>query len=310
MSSPVVSEGTFEFHGHPVWYRIVGDPGPSARPPLLCLHGGPGASWDYLEPFADLTATSRQVVFYDQLGCANSAIETPHDPAMWTTDLFVEEVGAVRNALGLERVHLLGQSWGGMLAMQYMLTHPLGVISLTIESSPASMPQWVAEANRLRVELPAGIQETLREHEEAGTTDDPAYDEAMMVFYRRHVCRLDRWPDYVQRTFGHLQANPEVYNVMNGPSEFHVIGTLKDWDITSRLSEIALPTLVMSGRHDEATPAIAETVHRGIEGSEWVVFEDSSHMCHAEERDRCMTTVGDFLDRVEAGGDGKIGAAH
>jgi L-proline amide hydrolase len=124
----------------------------------------------------------------------------------------------------------------------------------------------------------------------------------MMVFYGRHVCRLDPWPDYVQRTFGKLQANPEVYNVMNGPSEFHVIGNLKDWDITSRLGEIVLPTLVMSGRHDEATLTIAQTVHKGISGSEWVLFEESSHMCHAEERDLCMATVGDFLDRVESTG--------
>jgi proline-specific peptidase len=300
MLTPTVTEGTFEFHGYPVWYRVVGEA--AARPPLLCLHGGPGAAWDYLQSFDDLAGAGRQVIFYDQLGCGNSAIDAPHDPAMWTVDLFVKEVGAVRQALGLDQLHLLGQSWGGMLAMQYALTQPAGLLSLIVESSPSSMPQWVAEANRLRTELPADVERTLRTHEEAGTTDDPAYEEAMTVFYMRHVCRLDPWPDYVQRSFGKLEANPEVYNVMNGPSEFHVIGSLKEWDITGRLSEIAAPTLVMSGRHDEATPAIAETVHRGITGSEWVVFEDSSHMCHAEERDRCMKIVADFLDRVEAAG--------
>jgi L-proline amide hydrolase len=300
MATPMVKEDTFEFRGYPVWYRIVGEAGDTDRPPLLCLHGGPGAPSDYLEPFEDLAARGRQVVFYDQLGCGRSGIEAPHDPAMWSVELFVEEVGAVRDALGLDRLHLLGQSWGGMLAMQYALTHPEGVLSLIVESSPASMPQWVAEADRLRADLPADIQEALRTHEEAGTTDDPAYEEAMMVFYRRHVCRLDPWPDYVQRTFAKLESNPEVYNVMNGPSEFHVIGKLKDWDITSRLGEIALPTLVMSGRYDEATPAIAETIHKGIDGSEWVLFEESSHMCHAEERDRCTAVVADFIDRIEA----------
>lgn len=299
MPTPAVTEGTFEFLGYPVWYRVVGEAS-STQPPLLCLHGGPGAAWDYLEPFSDLAASGRQVVFYDQLGCGNSAINAPHDPAIWTADLFVEEVEVARQALGLDRFHLLGQSWGGMLAMQYTLTRPAGLLSLIVESSPASMVQWVAEANRLRAELPADVEVTLRRHEDAATTDDPAYEEAMQVFYKRHVCRLDPMPDYVQRTFDKLQANPEVYNVMNGPSEFHVVGTLKDWDITSRLSEITAPTLVMSGRYDEATPAIAETVHRGINGSEWVVFEDSSHMCHAEERDRCMQVVGDFLKRVEA----------
>ena len=300
MPLPAVTEGTFDFCGFPVWFRTVGENANPARPPVLCLHGGPGAASDYLEPFGDLAAAGRQVVFYDQLGCGNSGVEAAHDPAMWTVELFVEEVGAVREALGLDRLHLLGQSWGGMLAMQYALTQPAGLLSLIVESSPASMTQWVSEANHLRSLLPADVEETLRHHEESESTGDPAYEEAMMVYYRRHLCRLDPWPDYVQRTFDKLAANPEVYNVMNGPSEFHVIGALKDWDITGRLGQIALPTLVMSGRHDEATPAIAETVHAGIEGSEWVLFEESSHMCHAEEREHCMEVVTDFLDRVEA----------
>jgi proline-specific peptidase len=301
--TPTVVEGTFEFRGYPVWFRVVGSTASTTKPPLLCLHGGPGAASDYLEPFGDLAVTGRQVVFYDQLGCGNSGIESVHDPGMWTTELFAEEVGALREALGLDRVHLLGQSWGGMLAMQYALTQPTGLLSLIIESSPASMPQWVREANRLRSMLPVETEETLRHHEASESTDDPAYQEAMMVYYRRHLCRLDPWPDYVQRTFDKLQANSEVYNVMNGPSEFHVTGALREWDITSRLPEIALPALVMSGRHDEATPEIAETIHTGIDGSEWVVFEDSSHMCHAEEREHCMEVVGEFLDRVEAVGD-------
>jgi proline-specific peptidase len=172
-----------------------------------------------------------------------------------------------------------------MLAMQYALTEPTGLLSLIIESSPASMPQWVAEANKLRALLPAQVEETLRLHEEAGTTDDLAYVGAMLVFYQRHLCRLDPWPEYVQRSFEKLLGNPEVYNVM----------------ITSRLGEIAVPTLVLSGRYDEATPAIAETVHRGIKGSEWVLFEESSHMCHAEERARCMQVVSNFLHGVEVG---------
>jgi len=239
------------------------------------------------------------VVFYDQLGCGNSAITGAHDPDMWEVALFVEEVGAVRTALGRDAVHLLGQSWGGMLAMEYALTRPSGLRSLIIESSPASMRQWVAEANRLRGKLPNDVEATLRQHEEAGTTTDAAYEEAMMVFYRRHVCRLDPWPDCVLRTFTKLQANPEVYNTMNGPSEFHVVGKLKTWDVTSRLGEISTPTLVMSGQYDEATPAIAQTVHRGVRGSEWVVFEGSSHMCHVEEHDRCLDIVRRFLARFE-----------
>ncbi|MFN8483177.1 MAG: proline iminopeptidase-family hydrolase [Anaerolineae bacterium] len=296
-------EGTVAFRGYRTWYRIVGEDRPG-RLPLLCLHGGPGAPHDYLEPLEALAATGRRVIFYDQLGCGAS--DHVHDPALWTVELFVEELGVVRQALGLDALHILGQSWGGMLAMEYALTRPSGVASLVIADSPASMVQWVSEANRLREALPADVQATLLKHEAAGTTSDPAYEEAMLVFYRRHVCRLRPAPACVQRTFAKAAEAPEVYGTMWGPSEFYVTGTLKDWDIVARLGEIHTPTLILSGRYDEATPLIAETVHRGIPGSEWVLFEDSSHMPHVEETERCLTVVGDFLRRVEvrmAGGE-------
>ena len=296
----VATVGTIPFRGYRTWYRIAGDGEAPGKLPILALHGGPGVPHDYLEPIAALAETGRRVIFYDQLGCGNS--DQPHDTSLWTIPLYVEEVGAIRAALGLDRVHLLGQSWGGMLAMEYALTRPAGLASLIIESSPASIPQWVAEANRLRAELPIAMRETLLRHEADGTTADPAYEGAMAVFYARHVCRLDPMPDYVARSFAKLGANPEVYHTMNGPSEFHVVGTIKDWDITARLGEIRVPTIVLSGRHDEATPAIAETVRSGIPGAEGVIFEESSHMCHAEEPERFRAVVMAFLDRVESGG--------
>ena len=292
------TEGFVSFQGYKVWYRIVGDRENSGKLPLLCLHGGPGAPHDYLEPLEAMAATGRRVIFYDQLGCGNS--DQPHDQSMWTVGLFVEEVGVVRRALGLERVHILGQSWGGMLAMEYALTQPSGLASLVVADSPASMSQWVSEANRLRAELPPEVQQTLLKHEAAGTVDSPEYQEAMLVFYRRHVCRLDPWPASVNRAFEKLGQNPEVYRTMNGPSEFHVIGTLKEWNIVSRLGEIRVPALVIGGRYDEATPAITETVHRGIPGSEWVIFENSSHLPHVEETERYLQVLGQFLKRVEA----------
>jgi len=291
-------EGFVSFRGYNVWYRIVGNREVPGKLPLLCLHGGPGAPHDYLEPLEEIAATGRRVIFYDQLGAGNS--DHLNDPSMWAVPLFIEEVCVVRRALNLNCVHLLGQSWGGMLGMEYALTQPEGLESLILADSPASMPQWVAEANRLRAELPTQVQETLLTHEEAGTTDDPAYEEAMMVFYRRHVCRLDPWPDCLNRAFEKTVQNPEVYNTMVGPSEFHVTGTLKDWDIVNRLGEIHVPTLVMGGRYDEATPAITETVHRGIPGSEWVIFETSSHMPHLEETERYMQVLTNFLDHVES----------
>ena len=294
----ISTNGFVPFHGYKVWYRIIGERDEPGKLPLLCLHGGPGATHDYLEPIGGMASRKRRIIFYDQLGNGNS--DHPHNPSMWTVGLFVEEVGAIRRALGLDHVHLLGQSWGGMLAMEYALTRPNGLASLIIADSPASIPQWVAEANRLREKLPAKVQQTLLKHEADRTTNDPAYQEATMMFYRKHVCRLNPWPDYVNRTFEKLSQNPEVYYTMNGPSEFNVTGTLKDWDIVNRLGEIRVPTLVIGGRYDEATPTITETVHRGIPGSEWVIFENSSHMPHVEETQEYLHVLDQFLSRVEA----------
>ena len=291
-------EGRIPFAGATTWYRVVGEAEAPGKLPLVCLHGGPGAAHDYLEPLGALAARGRRVIFYDQLGCGRSGVEE-RDPGFWTVDLFVEELGVVREALGLDRIHLFGNSWGGMLALEYVLTKPDGVASVVASSSPASMEQWVSEANRLRRGLPAEVQETLLRHEVAGTVDDPEYEDACIPFYERHVCRIVPFPDCVTRSFA--QMPNQVYLAMNGPSEFHVVGSLRTWDIRDRLAEISLPTLVTSGRYDEATPPIAETLHRGIAGSEWILFENSSHVAHVEETDRYLDAVDEFLARVEAG---------
>jgi L-proline amide hydrolase len=293
------TEGTIPFRGRETWYRIVGDGEEPGKLPLLCLHGGPGAPHDYLESLEAVAGTGRRGIFYDQLGCGKSSRS---DETLWTVETFVDEVGAVRDALGLDRTHLFGSSWGGMLAMEYALTKPGGLASLVLSSSPASIPIWAEETMRLRSELPGDVQRTLDEHEAAGTTDSPEYEAATLEFYRRHVCRLDPWPDGVLRTFAQLEENPDVYLYMQGPNEFVISGTLKDWDITERLGEIGVPTLVTSGRHDECTPRQAEIVHRGIFGSEWVVFEGSSHMQFAEEPERYLEVLDGFLSRVEAAG--------
>jgi proline-specific peptidase len=294
-----VAEGRIPFSIGETWYRSVAPEHDEGRVPLLCLHGGPGANWLHMKPY-EVLADERGVVFYDQLGAGNSVVAEPHDPSMWTPELYVEEVDAVRDALGLERVHVFGHSWGGMLGMQYAAARPEGLVSLIVESSPPSVPDWMPEIARLRSELPPEVEATLREHEEAGTTDSPEYEEAMMVFYRRHLCRADPWPDWLVECFALLEANPEVYHSMNGPSEFHVIGTIKDWDIIDRLGQIAVPTLIFSGRYDEVTPASTEMAHRAIPGSEYVVMEESSHMAQAEQPEETLALVRDFLTRAEA----------
>jgi L-proline amide hydrolase len=282
------------------WYRVTGDlrPGDTSAPaPLVVLHGGPGAAHDYLLSLADL-ADGRAVVHYDQLGNGRSTHYPERGAEFWTVDLFVRELHNLVAALGIaDRHHVLGQSWGGFLAQEYALTQPPGLRALVLANTAASFPDFVDEANRLRALLPAEVEETLRRHEDAGTTDDPEYAAACEVFYNRHVCRLDPWPDEVVEAFAWIERDPTVYHTMNGPSEFHVIGSIRDWQSKDRLGEIDVPTLLVSGRHDEATPALQETLLAGIRGAEWVVFEDSSHMPHVEEAERYVDVVGGWLSR-------------
>ena len=292
-----VTEGYVPFRGYRTWYRILGEGEDEGKLPVLYLHGGPGGTHDYLEPLEGMAETGRRAIFYDQIGCGKS--DLPDDPSLWKVETFVDELGEVRRHLGLDRLHIFGNSWGGMLAMEYALTQPTGVASMIVASSPASIPQWVAEANRLRSLLPEDVQETLTSHEQAGTTDSPEYEEACLVFYHRHVCRVDEWPDCVLRSFAFIEEHGVVYKTMNGPSEFHVIGPLKDWDITGRLGEIRIPTLVITGEHDEATPAINQTVSSGIRGSEPVIYPGASHMAHVEDPDGYMRVLDGFLTRIE-----------
>jgi proline-specific peptidase len=279
-------------NGHRVWYRIVGGGGEHETVPLLVLHGGPGCPHDYLENLAALASETRRVIFYDQLGCGRS--DLPDDTSLWTVERFTDEIGIVREALGLERVHLLGQSCGGMLGIEYAIRQPAGLVSLILADAMPSMTLWVQEANRLRAELPPGVNEILLRHEQAGTTDSPEYQAAVEVFYSRHLCRISPKPEFVERA-----KTGFIYNYMNGPSEFHVTGVIKDWDRTDRLGDIHVPTLIISGKYDESTPLLNEILHKGIPNSAWLLFEHSSHLPHVEEEEKFMQTVDAFLKRVE-----------
>ena len=295
----VTQEQFIAIDGHRVWTRRVGTASAPDRLPLLLLHGGPGVPSDYLEPLEQLAADGREVIRYDQLGCGRS--DHPDDPALLQVERFVAELAEVREALGLDRLHLYGQSWGGMLALEVALSGAPGIASLVLSNAPASMPLWVAETMRLRRALPADVQAVLDALEQAGSTDSPAYQEAMMAFYGRHVCRLDPWPDCLLRSFSAMEEDPRVYQTMCGPSEFHITGSLRDWDVSDRLGEIRQPTLVIGGRFDEATPAITEALHRGIPHSEWVLLDDCSHLCHLEKPDVYRSLLSQFLQRVEDG---------
>jgi L-proline amide hydrolase len=205
--------------------------------------------------------------------------------------------------LGIQdRYAYLGQSWGGMLGAEHAVRRPEGLKALVIANSPANMRTWVDEANRLRRDLPEDVQAALARHEEAGTIMDPDYIAASRVFYDRHVCRLVPWPEEVARTFAIMDEDNTVYRNMNGPTEFHVIGTMKDWTIEDRLADIVAPTLLISGRHDEATPEVVRPYVERVPGIRWVLFEESSHMPHVEEKALCLATVSDFLKEHDGAG--------
>jgi len=293
-------EGQMPFRDGHTWYRVTGA-GQTGKPPVVVLHGGPGATHDYLDRFALLAADGRAVVHYDQFGCGRSTHRPDWPAHSWTVALFLEELQALLAHLGMSGAyHLLGQSWGGMLAAEHAVLRPAGLHALIIANSPASMLTWVAEANRLRAALPPEVEATLLRHEQAGTTADPAYAEAVMVFYARHLCRISPFPADVQASMTALEANPTVYMAMNGPSEFHVVGSLKNWTIEDRLPQITAPTLVLSGRHDEATDACVRPYAERIAGAERIVFEQSSHMPHVEETEATMAAVSAFLARHDA----------
>jgi L-proline amide hydrolase len=289
-----VSEGTLDWDAGRTWYRVVGG---RQKPPLVLLHGGPGAPHDYLESLATLAdETGRACVFYDQIGCGRSEHMPDAPREFWTVELFCRELEALIEHLGIgERYHVLGQSWGGMLGMEHAVMRPPGLRSLVVANSPASMALWIAEANRLRAQLPPDVEETLTRHENDETTDSPEYQQAMMVFYERHLCRIVPFPEELQRTFDRLEEDPTVYQTMNGPSEFHVVGKLLGWDITPRLGEVEVPVLVISGEHDEATPAVVQPLVDALRDARWELFEGASHSTHLEDPERFRALVTSFL---------------
>ncbi len=283
--------GMIDVAGGRVWYRRLGA---GSALPLLILHGGPGAAAYYLEPFAERMAVSRPVVIYDQLGCGRS--EQPDDPSLWTVDRACRELDDVRGALGLERCHLLGQSWGGWLSIEYLARGTEGIASVVLASTSASMPEFVAAARLLIEAMPEPWRGTLIRLGEIGAYDDPEYLAAVEEFYRRHLCRVDPYPPCVALSMSQLPN--QVYLTLNGPTEFDVIGPLRTWDRTADLGRIRVPTLVTVGRYDEIPPSCAQTIVDGIAGARLEVFEESGHMAHEEEPERYAAVVTAFLDEI------------
>jgi L-proline amide hydrolase len=290
--------GTMPFGEYQTWYRVTGDL-TSGATPLVAVHGGPGSTHDYLLSLTRLAEQGVPVVHYDQLGNGGST-HLPGQPAgFWTPELFLAELVNLLTGLGIaENYALFGQSWGGMLSAAHAATRPAGLRGLVVANSPASYRLWSSEMQVLRSQLPPGVNETLLKHEAAGTTGSQEYLAAIGVFYGRHVCRLPEWPAEVAATFMEIYNDPTVYHTMNGPSEFHVIGSLRDWSVIDGLTEIAVPTLLISGRYDEATPVTVQPYQDLIPDVRWQIFENSSHAPHVEEPELFTATLSAFLNSL------------
>jgi proline iminopeptidase len=280
-----------EVPGGRVWYRIVGS---GTATPLLLLHGGPGAPGYYLKPLAAL-ADERPVIFYHQLGAGRSDPIT--DTTLLTVDRFVTELAAVRAALELDEVHLLGHSWGTMLATDYLLTKPAGVRSVILASPALSVPRWLADADTLLMTMPDSTQAAIARHEADGTFDAPEYQAAVLAYYERYLARRLPWSADLDSAFA--QLSPLVYGTMWGPSEFTATGTLQNYDRTNRLAEITIPTLFTTGRYDEARPGTVEYYRSLVPGAEIAIIENAAHITMHDDSAANVRIVREFLRRVE-----------
>jgi proline-specific peptidase len=288
----VAEEGYVQYRGYRTWYRVAGDLGGGAIP-LLALHGGPGSTHNYFAPVEQL-ADERPVVLYDQIGCGQS--DRPTD-VEWGVDVFRDEVVSVREHLGLERIHLLGTSWGGMLAQEHVLSGATGIVSLLLSSTLANLALWNEEQLKLRAALPPEVIEVLDRIEAAGTYDDPEYEQAMEAYFDRHFYRGPEPRPELERMAA--EKATDVYRAMQGPNEWTTTGALKGWSTRDRLHEIDVPTLVVRGRYDMCTDAIAAELVDGIAGAREIVLEHSSHTPVLEETARYLEVLRTFFREAE-----------
>jgi proline iminopeptidase len=275
-------------------YKVVTYSFGSGDETVLCVNGGPGIPCDYVrEPNACLADHGYRVVAYDQLGCGAS--DRPTDASLWTIERYAKELDTVRETLGLAKVHLLGQSWGGWLSIEYGVTYPQHLKSVILQNTCGDMPHLVSELNRLRAALGPETEAMMQHHEAEGTLDHPEYQAAVTILNYRHVCRLQHWPAPLQRSIDGI--NMDIYGAMQGPNEFLYTGNLKNWNRIADMHRITAPTLIMVGRHDELPPSCALKMKNALPDAELKVFPNSSHTPFYEEPELYYEVLLDFLSR-------------
>ncbi|TVY78395.1 L-amino acid amidase [Lachnellula suecica] len=299
------SEGEIPFDvpdaGKPckTWYTVLGSLGDTTSPALIGLHGGPGAGHEYLVPLADLYSPyGIPTVLYDQIGCGRSTHlrEKAGDAQFWSFDLFIAELDNLIDYLGLRErgFFLLGQSWGGVLAAVYASRRPAGLRKLVLASAPASIPLYVQGLQGLLAQLPDDVRQTLEECDRKGDHESEEFQEAAAVFNERFVCQLDPLPEEIVEGFRNMKKDPTVYFTIQGPAEFVITGSIKDFEGWKQAHTIEVETLLLNGKNDEVTSSCMYPWFHAIPKIRWVTL-DGSHMSHWEDRERFMREVGDFL---------------
>ena len=289
-------KGTFK-----VWTKRIGN-NPTTK--VLLLHGGPGVTHEYLEAFDSyFPAAGIEYYYYDQLGSYYS--DQPEEPELWDLPRFVEEVEQVRTALGLSRenFYLFGQSWGGILAIEYALKYQENLKGLVISNMMASIPAYNEYAEKvLMPEMdPAALAE-IRRLEAAGQYENPRYMELLIPnYYTKHLLRMpaEEWPDPVNRAFKHL--NPKIYVPMQGPSELGASGKLERWDRTGDLGRITVPTLVIGARYDTMNPKHMEWMAGAVKHGRYMYCPNGSHLAEYDDQKTYFAGLIQFIRDVEGG---------
>lgn len=284
-------EGFIDVPGGKVWYKIYGS---GDKTPLLVLHGGPGIPHYYLKTLSALSK-DRPVIFYDQLGCGRSDKIT--DTSIINVKHYVNELDVVVKKLGLKDYYLLGQSWGTMLGTDFYLEHPQGIKALILSSPAISIPMWLKDADTLIATLPDTLQMAIRTNEQNKTYNNPQYQNAVKIYYEHFLARKLPWSADIDSCF--MQMGENVYVYMGGPSEFTVVGELKNYDRTKRLHEIKVPTLFITGQYDEARPSTVKYYSSLVPGSKYVEIENSGHMTSHDNPDKNNEAVSSFLNDLE-----------
>lgn len=289
-----ITEGYMPYLEYKTYYRIVGEK-TGDKKPLVLLHGGPGSTHNYFEVLDRLAEEDgRQIVMYDQIGCGESYVD--NRPDLWNATTWINELIALREHLGLDEMHLLGQSWGGMLLLDYVCNYkPEGLKSLILSSTLPASWMWGIEQHRMIKELPQEMQDAIEKATSTNDYSDPAYIAAETEYMLRHAAGevTEDSPECLRRK---VKKGGEAYVVGWGPNEYTPMGTLKDYDVTEQLKDIKEPTLVVNGGNDLCTPYIAKYMYDRIPNSKWELYRTCRHMCFVEDNDRYVEMMKEWLN--------------